>query len=141
MVGIVLKNLDKDSLYTQVLRVSEYLCEEFHISKSFGIISQANQSVVDYVLGTTEDFDLEMQIYVEGNKISISFISPTPIFDHILEELKLNSPYHHDFTLLANNFAIKSNNKEVTYSFHVKPFIKTERYLPVGILQHKRESQ
>lgn len=140
MISIIVKDLDKRTLYPQVLRISEYVCEEFQLSKYFGIISMANQSVVDYILECAEEILLEIQININVSKICVFFISKTPIFDHILANLSSNSLYHHDFTYLSNNFKIKSDNKEIMYTFHVKPHIKTERYLPVEVLQHNQIS-
>lgn len=141
MVSIQVRDLGKNTLYTQVLRVSEYICEEFNLAKYFGIISQANQSIVEYVMNHKDDFSLKMFIGIHVNKISINFVSSIPIFDSLLDDGKMNVNYHQDFTFLANSFEIKSDYTEVTYTFHVKPRIRAEKYIPVGVLQRANISK
>lgn len=126
MFNLLLKNLDRQTIYTEVLKMSEYLCDEYELYTHFGIISMANQSVVEYLMDLDKDFSVDMDVNVDSREISISFESDDSIFGGLADQQKDKDP----IAILTDKFMLSSDNKSVTFMFHVKPHMKMHTPIP-----------
>jgi len=119
MIKISHQNLDKTNLYITVLQSVEDVCDEYQLSKEFGIISTACQEVVDYLNEYHPSFITDMEIFIDNTSLSYNFYCTEPLFDkllsHYTDENILND--------LSDKMEVSSDNKEVSITFHVKTHI------------------
>ena len=86
MINITLSDLDRTSIYPQTLQTIEDFCEEYHIDNDFGIISTANQEVIDFLSNYFVDFCVEFAIDADNHEITISYLSHNPVFQEKKED-------------------------------------------------------
>ncbi len=122
MVNIFLPDLDKDTIYAKVLQTVEDICEEYSMESDFGILSMANQEVIDYLLAEYPNFSVDFNCNLHNDEIVFVYDSTTQIFD----KLKL-----FDKNNLLSSFAYKVSyefdNKQFSFNIHVKPKFSISR--------------
>lgn len=129
MITISHQNLDKTNLYTTVLQSVEDVCEEYQLSKDFGIISTACQEVVEYLTENHPSFTADMEIFIDNTSLSYNFYCAEPLFGELLS-------HYADVNVLkdlSDKIEISSDNKEVSITFHVKTQIPI--FTPTSAMQ------
>lgn len=123
MINITLSDLDRTSIYPQTLQAIEDFCDEYHIENDFGIISTANQEVIDFLSNYYVDFCVEFSIDADNQELTISYQSHEPVFQEINSFDRDRKVIHK----LTDEFEVSSDYKSVRLSFHVKPKFEVER--------------
>ncbi|MBQ6070694.1 MAG: hypothetical protein IJT61_00455 [Bacteroidales bacterium] len=123
MINITLSDLDRTSIYPQTLQTIEDFCEEYHIDNDFGIISTANQEVIDFLSNYFVDFCVEFAIDADNQELTISYLSHEPMF----QEINLYDRDRKIIQKLTDNYEVSSDFKSVRLNFHVKPKFEVER--------------
>lgn len=136
MFNLSLKNLDRQNIYTEVLRMSECLCDEYRLYTHFGIISMANQYVVEYLTDLQGDFSVDMEVDVGSDRIAVAFHSDMPLFEGFAGRAKDMQP----IPILTDKFIISADNKSVAYMFHVKPHISLRPSAPAGVFRKVKKT-
>lgn len=131
MIKISHQNLDKTNLYTTVLQSVEDICDDYQLSKDFGVISTACQEVVDYLTEYHPSFTTDMEIFIDNTSLSYNFYCTEPLFN------KLLSRYADENILkdLSDKIEVSSDNKEVSITFHVKT------HIPISTPQSAMQTQ
>lgn len=131
MITISHQNLDQTNLYTTVLQSVEDVCDEYQLSKEFGIISTACQEVVDYLTENHPSFTTDMEIFIDSTSLSYNFYCAEPLFGDLL------SHYADENILkdLSDKIEVSSDNKQVSLTFHVKT------HIPIATPQSAMQTQ
>jgi len=131
MITISHQNLDRANLYTTVLQSVEDVCDEYQLSKEFGIISTACQEVVDYLTEHHPSFTTDMEIFIDNTSLSYNFYCAESLFGELL------SHYEDENILkdLSDKIEVSSDNKQVSLTFHVKT------HIPIATPQSAMQTQ
>lgn len=116
MINISLPDLDKDTLYNRVLQVVEDLCEDYLMESDFGILSMANQEIIDYLMAEHPDFSVDFTCLLGNDEVVFMYESILPVFDKVEQFDKDNL-----LSLFADKITHNNDNKQYSINFHVKP--------------------
>lgn len=116
MINISLPDLDKETLYSKVLQLVEDLCEDYSMESDFGILSMANQEIIDYLEAEYPDFSVDFNCHLDNDEIVFIYESMLPIFDKIEQFDKDNL-----LASFADKITHNSDNKQYSVNIHVKP--------------------
>ena len=131
MIKITHQNLDQTNIYSTVLQSVEDVCEEYQLSKEFGVISTACQEVVDFLTENHPSFTTDMEIFIDNTSVSYSFYCAEPLFAGLLS-------HNEDVNILndlSDRVEVSSDNKEDSLTFHVKT------HIPINTPQGAMQSQ
>lgn len=125
MIYINLSNLDESNLYDKTLQAIEDICQQYALENEFGILSMANQEVVDFMLGWSDKFLLDVDFYLNNHQLDIVYRLPNLPAEALNQHL--GKCEDSAVKLLTNNFEYNSENKCFTLTFHVKPTLRIMR--------------
>ncbi|MCQ2283836.1 MAG: hypothetical protein MJZ57_02915 [Bacteroidales bacterium] len=119
MINITLSDLEACNLYASVLQTVETICDNYELQNDFGIISSANQEVVDFILNGHKDFSVNVEFNIDNDHVDVLYSSADFSFDCLYN--KVIEEEHSILSLLCDNIEYDSDNKVFTINFHVKP--------------------
>lgn len=131
MINISLNDLNRSNAYVKTLQIIEDTCEQYDMNNHFGIISMANQEIIDYLSSFYNDFSVDFRLDMDNQEMSITYSAMESIFEHL-------SIYDSDRKLiqtLTDNLELSSDNKQVSLIFHVKPKYTIKRKISVKTTQ------
>lgn len=121
MNEIILRHLGKEDFYVKSLQELEIICNDYDINNHFGTLSMFNQIVCDYLLDTCKDFSCDLEIHIDNNEISFTYVVSNCNFNN----LSSNSDDQFNTSLfvlerLSDELTFTPDNKTLTSTFHVK---------------------
>lgn len=121
MNEIIIKQLVKEDFYVRTLHELEVMCNDYDINNHFGTLSMFNQIICDYLLDTGKDFSCDLEIHIENNEVSFTYIVSNSNFN----KLSSNSedPFNTSLFVLerlSDELIFSPDNKSLTSTFHVK---------------------
>jgi len=137
MINIQLSDLNRENLYGKVLQATEEICEEYNLNKEFGAISMANQMVIDYLLDSSFDISLEVSMNLDSDTLLYNYTSFMPLFTDLFDNRQVMKDEYHLLSLLADECEFSTDGKQLSLTFHVKPYMQANHILQTHSAQHK----
>lgn len=124
MIYIDKPALSKSNLYNTVLQTIEDICDQYSLQKEFGVISTANQQVVEFLQEKGDDFTVDFSCFIDNDEVGFCFESTVPVFQGIesVEKGKL-------LAILSDNLEYQTDFKQVSFSFRAKTHLSIQRDL------------
>ena len=129
MINISLSDLDKGNIYEKTLQLMENICDEYSLHNDFGVLSTANQQVVDYLLSEHPNFSIDFRCNIDSDKIVFlydSYISIFREFEQFDEDKILDS--------LSDNLVYEFDYKQLSFTIHVKPKFERPRLVNQSVV-------
>lgn len=114
--------LTKENIYPVVLQTIEDICDEYELLKEFGVISTANQQIIDYLLRTQDDFATDFSIFIDNDEVGFCFESSSPIFARLQETDEGTM-----LSVLSDDLEYQADFKQVSFSFRTKTHMSIQR--------------
>jgi len=121
MINIPLSDLSKENFYARSLQVIEDLCEEYQLNNQFGIISMANQVVVDFLQSLESEPIIDVNFHIDNEDLTVLYQASDSIFSQLSQYDCENGNVMQE---LSDKIDYNSDYKSFMVTFHVKPKIK-----------------
>lgn len=124
MINIYLPDLTKDTMYAKILQTIEDICDTYSMENDFGILSMANQLIVDYLLQKESNFLIDFNCNIDNGEVIFVYDSLYPIFDnfHQFDDNNL-------LECFADKIQYNCDYKQFSLNIHVKPKFIQQRNL------------